>query len=382
MSVKPAYWLWPLFWLLWATPVFATVSRIHVISVGSLGADSSDVAPSAVWLYWYDNATLTLDSAQMSPVDSDSLRWYRVIQPPVEGWNSQIAPGAWAEWTWADGSIDRDNALGIVPWTIHATDSVVTYSPASANFDTADASFIADTVDARLTAAHGSGAWTSGGGGSGGDTVTMYVLNSADSSPVAGLAVWMYPNDGGVALKVNSDPNGIAYFGYTAPDTFLAYSWGTGWNPDSVPFYVYAASAFADSMYVTQTTAASPSAPGLTPVTFNFYDGTGDSVKNVVLQYRLDAGGNAVAYHYDTTKIFDPAKVFEARTNASGQVTVNVVPNDSIWVRGQQTSKTRWIFKAFSPVDGKPLLGGPDGVKLTIPASATGLTYPKDFTGE
>jgi hypothetical protein len=242
---------------------------------------------------------------------------------------------------------------------------------------TIDYDTLAAIVDDSLTASHGSGAWTSGAAGVGGDTVTMYVLNSADSTPVGGVTVWMYPNDGGVALQTQSDANGIAYFGYSAPDTFLAYAWVTGWNPDSTPFYTYADAAFADSMYLTQTTAASPSQANLSAVTFNFMAGSGDTTTNVILRYKLSSTSSE-NWYVDSTWILDPSEVFEARSDTLGQVTVNVVPNDSIYTAGYQTDKTTWQFWAINPTTGKQILGE-DGIKIFVPYSESGLVWPEDF---
>lgn len=129
-------------------------------------------------------------------------------------------------------------------------------------------------------------------------------------------------------------------------------------------------------VYTIVTTAPTP---GLTQIQFFFFDGLGDIIEDVVLQYKLDAGGADYVYHMDSTKIFDPTQWFDVRSEAlTGLATVNVVPNDSILIRGRQTGKTRWIFKAYNPKEKTWLLNGEDGIKLNVPASAGALQYPED----
>lgn len=380
MSVKPAYWLWPLFWLLWATPVFATaISGVYVVSTGSLGTDSTELYPDSVYFFWYDNGALSLDSQKATPVNDDSLAWYTILVPATESWGPAYQPAVWAQWYW-DSDIDRDASVGVVPWTIGHVDSLDQTITASASIDTSDMEYIAGLVEDTLTTNHGAGAWTSDAAGTGAYSDSVWVVNSADTTAIgSGVAVWLTPNGGGTVLKDLTDPNSWAVFSVDA-DTYLVTMWAVGYYTTTVPDTNAVPGANTkDTVYMTATTAASPPAPNLTPITFNFFDGTGDSVKNVGLRYHLDAGGADVAYHFDSTKIFDPTEIFEAWTDASGQVTVNVVPNDSIYVRGLQTGKTRWVFRAYSPETGKELFG-PNGIKLNVTASATALTYPKDFT--
>ena len=97
----------------------------------------------------------------------------------------------------------------------------------------------------------------------------------------------------------------------------------------------------------------------------------------MILRYKLSSTSSE-NWHYDSTKIFDPSEVFEARSAASGQVTINVVPNDKIYTAGYQTGKTRWQIWAINPATGKQILGE-DGIKITVPTSASGLVWPDDF---
>lgn len=223
----------------------------------------------------------------------------------------------------------------------------------------------------------------SGGGGacdsSGPYPDSILVLRCSDSVSLgAGVSVRLIPNNGGDPLDAETDANGWATFSVAA-DTYFVYSWATGYYQAVVPdTNRVPAISVRDTLLLCAVSSPSSPAPALTPVTFRLFDGTGDSLQSGVLYYKLDIGSSITAWSYDSTKIFDPAEIKTAGTNAAGIVTVYVVPNDSIYTDAYETQKTRWIFWARSPKNGDHLLGK-DGVKVYVPASQTALVWPRDF---
>ena len=365
-----------MFVLAWVMVGRANPLAYYVLSVGALGTDSSETNPDSVYFFWYDNIGETYDSVKATAANDDSLVWFKAVAPTTEGWIGTHVPAFWAQWYW-DDEIDRDADVGTVAWSVGFADTLLKDVSATASFDSADASFIADTVDARLTAAHDAGSWTSTASGGGPDTLSLYVYSTADSSGVGGANISLYPNDGGTKLYNYADANGRAQFGL-ANDTILSYVWLSGWYQAApVPDTTVCTLAVADTVWMTQVTAASAPSPALTPVTFIFKDLVGDSIKNVELQYNLDTKSHQV-YHMDSTKVFDYTTVYSARTDSSGTVTVNVIPNDSLLVEGGRTGQTKWKFQAYEPSTGKKLLGE-NGLMLEVTASATAHVYPEDF---
>jgi hypothetical protein len=351
----------------WVSDAGATVNGYFAVTVSNLGTDSSDAAPDSVYMFWYDQSDLSLDSNTMAPVNTDSLAWWHILVPGTEGWTANYQPAAWAQWYFGT-QILRDNALGMVPFT-----GIIDSARAVAGVTSVDSVrkvYLVDSLDQTVTASvsySGSGAYSD----------SIQVLKYADSTALgSGVAVWLTPNGGGTVLKNLTDANGWTMFSADA-DTYLVTSWAVGYYMETQPdTNEVPATNVKDYIYMVATTPASPSAPGLTSVTFNFKTLLGDSLKNIELQYQLYTK-SAQVYHMDSTKIIDYTTVFGARTAASGQVTVNIVPNDSLLIEGNRTGQTWWLFQAYHPETGLPLLGK-DGLKLKVPASATGLTWPGD----
>lgn len=258
---------------------------------------------------------------------------------------------------------------------VHSVDTARQSPNATA---TADTAAIARSVwDDDVVALANRTATATSAAGVGPDTLVYHVLNSADSTPIGGVSIWVYPNEGGTPWKNITESNGIAEFGLNTPDTVLGYTWVSGWTQDTVPDSVLFTAAVRDTLFMTAVTAASPSAANLSAVTFNFMAGSGDTTTNVILRYKLSSTSSE-NWYVDSTWILDPSEVFEARSDTLGQVTVNVVPNDSIYTAGYQTDKTTWQFWAINPTTGKQILGE-DGIKIFVPWSASGLVWPEDF---
>lgn len=274
-------------------------------------------------------------------------------------WN----PAFYAVWWLSDGRTIRDNA----PMVTHVTMGVDSawWSNASVVLDSADLQTIIDGINA--------------GAGTGVYSDSILVLRTTDSTPIgAGARIWLRPNGGGDNLNDITDANGIAEFAVDA-DTFYAYFWSTGYQQVTVPdTNKVGAADCKDTLWVTQTVPASQTSPALTPVTFTFYDGLGVAIKNVVLRYQLESKAATNYHKRDSAIIIDPSKVFEARSNTSGVITINVTPNDSILTTGGKTGETKWRVKAYTPDGLVPLLGN-DGVAINVRASATALAYPQAF---
>jgi len=282
----------------------------------------------------------------------------------------------------ANGSTKREEYDDNPKWTVQivSTDSANTVdtlltgvsATATIDYDT-----LAAIVDDSLTASHGAGSWASSAAGTGAYADSVYLLLSTDSSAIgSGITVWLTPNGGGSVLKDLTDANSWAVFSVDA-DTYLVNTWAVGYYAATVPDTNAVPGANTkDTVFMNPVSPASPPAPGLTPVTFNFKTLLGDSLLNVTLQYQIYTK-SAQVYHMDSTNIFDYTQVFQARSNVNGQVTVNVVPNDSLLVEGGRTGQTWWMFQAYNGETGLPLLGK-DGLKLKVPASAVGLTWPTD----
>ena len=257
---------------------------------------------------------------------------------------------------------------------IHSADSARNIPVVSTSVSDADWAVMADT----LRTEHGAGAWTSGTGGTGAFADTIFAYDSANSAMLQSIRLIVRAPDT-ATLAAGTAPQTTVAAGYAIfaldAETYPVNAAGTGYAMSTAYELETVAANQRDTVFMFPVSAASPSAANLTAVTFNFFDGTGDSIKNVVLQYNLDA--TDVAFHYDSTKIIDPSTVFEARSDASGQVTINIIPNDSLYLPGYREGQTKWKIKAFTP-EGKNLLGN-DGIKIEVPASATGLTYPKDW---
>ena len=226
-----------------------------------------------------------------------------------------------------------------------------------------------------------------GGGGGGGGTCdsigpildSILVLRCSDSASLgASVSVRLVPNGGGDALDKLTNANGYAVFSVVA-DTYFVFAWSVGYFLNVVPdTNRVPGTNTRDTIFMCAMAPATSPAPSLTGVTFNLFNGGGDSLQSAVLYYKLDIGSSISAWSLDSTKVFDPGKVFPVQTSANGQVTVFVVPNDSIYTDGYQTGNTRWIFWAKSPSNGDNLLGK-DGVKVFVPASGTALVWPRDF---
>ncbi len=326
------------------------------------------------WTWLGKGAKCVLSTASdNSTTFTDSLCWdVEVSIDSLESYNSDYAwlPSitAWVYWTTGRGITREPVDITPVVFVLDSLDQAISASVSDADW--------AVGMDSMRTE-HGTGAYNTSGGGLGGDTLTLYVYNSADSTGIGSARVWMYPNDGGTRLEGTSDANGRLQFG-AANDTLLGFAWVSGWFQASpVPDTYIVISAIADTLFMTQTTPASPAAANLTAITFTFFEGDGDSLQDVSLYYTLSSP-SATNYHYDSTKLIDPAKVWELRSDSSGQVTINVIPTDSIYTDGYQTDKVRWHVWATSPRNGDQLLGA-DGIKIRVPGSAAGLSWPKDF---
>jgi hypothetical protein len=207
---------------------------------------------------------------------------------------------------------------------------------------------------------------------------SVRVLRRSDSTAVgAGAVVWLRPNGGGDNYTNLTDANGFAAFSADA-DTFLVLFWSIGYQQEIRPDTNAVLADVHDTVWVTATTPAAQASPDLTPVTFTFFDGLGSAIKNVVLRYQLESKA-ATNYHLrDSSIVLDPSKVFEARSNSSGVVTIQVTPNDSILVTGGKIDQTKWRVKAYTPDGLIPLLGQ-DGVSLNVLASVTARVYPQSF---
>ena len=349
-------------------------STFFTANVGR-GYDQGWEVDSVVFVYQrypHDESLFTIKMTQNTTVDTHS--YYAAIAPA--SYNVNFTMNAWALAYLSTFSYPVPIDVQPAPFQTFSVDTMYGGVTATATVDTAA---VARTVWAPI-AEGGVGlaarTVTSSASGTGVYSDSLKVLRTSDSTGIgAGATVWLRPNDGGNYLTDLTDANGVAEFSVDA-DTFIVYVWASGYQLVTSPDTNGVANK--DTVYtvwMSATVASSPSSAALAGVTFNFFDGTGDSVKNVVLQYNLDS--KEVAIHFDSTKIIDPSTVFEARSDGSGQVTVYVIPNDSLYLPGYRTGETRWQFRAFTP-DGRVLLGQ-DGVKLNVSTSGVTYTYPKDF---
>lgn len=298
----------------------------------------------------------------------DTLARFSIVSPAQldDDNNAQF----YMVWKLSDGRVVRDNTPQITHMSSYA-DYLRTPVSASADVDY-------DSLVLVLEAEFGAGPW-GGGAGTGIYSDSILVIGVPGGTPVgAGAQVKLVPNGGGGFLQQATTANGWAVFSVDA-DSFYVYLWNAGYYQQTVPENNFVAAANTkDTVYMVQVTPATPSAPGLTPVSFTFYDGLGTPIKNVILRYNLESK-STTAYHLrDSSIIFDPSRIFEARSASTGTATINVTPNDSILVAGGQVNKTNWRIKAYTPDGLIPLLGV-DGVSLAVPASQTGLVYPADF---
>lgn len=128
------------------------------------------------------------------------------------------------------------------PVVIATTDPVVGLGSIEWNGSSAvppSAAAIAAAVDTVLTAAHGSGLWTTSGGGAGANEFVYTLTDGVSGAPVAGANVWVTsgssdPNTGIVASGVTDD-NGQVTFWLDAGTWYLwrARSGYNFTNPDS-----------------------------------------------------------------------------------------------------------------------------------------------------
>ena len=333
--------------------VLTTVSR----NFDSWTVDSCRVFLLGGWLganpdsaKWFNTAMVEPQTGTW-PTTHDTLARYAIVTNAQldEDYNPQI----YAVWWLSDGRVIRDNAPNISVFGISAT--------ASVDYDSIYALILS-------AVGGGAGAWSD----------SIIVLRRADSTPVgAGAVVRLVPNGGGDNYQLVTDANGTAPFSMDT-DTFFVYIWALGYQQEAVPDTNAVPGADTkDTVWVAAVTPAAAASPALTPVTFTFMNSLGSGIKNVVLRYQLES--KYTPYHLrDSSITIDPSSIFEARSNASGVVTVQVTPNDSILVLGGKTDQTKWRFKAYTPDGLVPLLGN-DGVSIAVPASQTAWVYPQDF---
>jgi hypothetical protein len=353
----------------------------RMTSVASWGFDSSNYPPDSV-IFYYAQSSYGGDADSMRRLTTalcepsgygapDSLCRYTVVNIAQVSAMTHNPSGIFY-WYLPDGQVLRDNSPQLTS-VIFKVDSL--FQSVSAAVDT---EAVARSVwDDDVVSLANRTATATSAAGVGPDTLTYYVLSSADSTPIGGVSIWVYPNDGGAPWKNITESNGVAEFGLNAPDTILGYTWVSGWTQDTVPDSVFFTAAVADTLLMSQVVPAAPAAAGLTAVTFDFHKGTGDSTQNVIVRYKLYSPSTE-NWHSDSSKVLDPTEVFETRSDATGTATINVVPNDAIFTSGYQTGKTQWHIWAISPNTGKHILGE-DGIKITVPTSASGLIWPRDF---
>ena len=365
-----------LFGLLFAGPIAERgesqlTSTFFTTSVSRGFDDSWEVtACSLFWQRYPHDESLTV--AQMiQNTTGDTHSYYFAIAPA--SYNKNFTLNAWARAYLTDGR-DVDLVVHAAPFQTISVDTMYGDVTAVATVDSTDFAYVWNANITPLA----SRTVTSSASGTGVYSDSIRILRTSDSTGVgAGATVWLRPNDGGDNLTDLTDANGWSEFSVDA-DTFIVYFWATGYQMQTIPDTNRVANAdTTDTVWVVATTAAAPSGAGLTPVTFNFFDGTSDSIQNVILHYKLTSRDNE-AWHFDSSKVFDLSEVFEARSAASGQVTVNLVPNDSIYTTGYQVDRTEWHFWAINPETGRQILGE-EGIKLNVTASASGLTWPKSF---
>ena len=364
----------------------------RMTSVVTWPNDSTDYPPDSVRFY-YGQATFG--------GDADSMRVLVPLFCELEGWTKpdtlcayvivntslfpldEYNPSGIFLWYYggATPKILRDNSPSLTTVTLKV-DSL--FQAVSASLTATDIGLIADSVDSILTDAHGTGAWTSGSGGSGDFPETLFVMDTSNGDAIVVSAR--------VSVK-NTDTASAAPgtgFLFTNASGFVIYSLdaATGYPVTmSVQGFIQetayqlkdvAGPGGRDTIKVYAASASPPSPAGLTSVEFVFYWPDGDSIKNVQMHYKLESSSSE-NWHFDSTKTFDASKTFEAdRSSVAGLVTISVVPNDSIYTTGYQTDKTTWRFWAYNPKT-KSQLFGEQGIQLTIPASGAALIYPRDF---
>ena len=324
-----------------------------------------------VWQrYPHDESVFTFKMTQNTTTDTHS--YYFAIAPA--SYNAGYTLNAWANAYITTLAYPIQLPVHPAPFQTISLDTMYGGVTAVATVDSTDFAYVWNANITPLA----SRTVTSSASGTGVYSDSIRILRTSDSTGVgAGATVWLRPNDGGDNLTDLTDANGWSEFSVNA-DTFIVYFWATGYQMQTIPDTNRVANAdTTDTVWVVATTAAAPSGAGLTPVTFNFFDGTSDSIQNVILHYKLTSRDNE-AWHFDSSKVFDLSEVFEARSAASGQVTVNLVPNDSIYTTGYQVDRTEWHFWAINPETGRQILGE-EGIKLNVTASASGLTWPKSF---
>lgn len=221
------------------------------------------------------------------------------------------------------------------------------------------------------------GRTAAGASGAGAYACSTYVHDGVN--PIgAGVVVWAYPNGGGTPLKNTTDANGFAKFSLDA-DTFLVYAWTAGYTQTTVPETLEVAGAIAgNTLQMDAVASGSPSSPALTLVSFVFYDAEGSPIKEVPLSFELEPMGGSDMHHLDSLKSVVPKRKGTARSDSTGKVAIDVVPNDSIVVNGNEVGTTRYRVRAWDPTSGLPLLGE-SGILLNVTASATEKRYPRDF---
>jgi hypothetical protein len=282
------------------------------------------------------------------PTTHDTLTRYAIVT--TGNLDVDYNPQFYAVWWLSDGRVIRDNTPNVTVFGVSAT--------ASVDYDS-----IADIVAAAC------------GGGTGVNAVRIYVRDTANDVNVNGVWALIYNADQ-VTLEGQGTTNSFGYYDFALNNgTYLG-------RVNTPPTYLQETAH--DTIVVsgvTQDTIEVYSSvnPGLTQIAFAFFDGTGNTIKNVMLGYQLES--KYPAYHLrDSSFTLDPSTVFWARTNASGVAYLNVIPNDSIVNPGGKIGETRWRIRASSPAGQLPLLGN-DGVSLDVPASSTTLLYPQDFGG-
>lgn len=345
--------------LLMASLAFSDAYQYTGLSVFNFATDSSGYPPDSVWMAGWTYVGAGPDTGKYFNKDSVQIRWpahwrnsagttqvdstSALVKLFVASLNDTIQPVAALFWRDNNGFVTKEPVLFGPPQIVHLVDTIL---------------------------AGGGGSST----GTGPYAASVYVLNGA--VPIATATVRAQPNGGGPFLQGETDANGLVVFS-TLADTLLLYAYATGYSQDVVPDTIRVPGVDAtDTLQMDAVTTGAPPSPNLTQILFYFYDGTGGIIKNVEMAYTLKTTATYV-YHLDSTKIIDPSEVHHMWSDATGLVTVNVIPNDSLLVKGGRTGETRWNFKATSPLENKNLLGD-DGIDLNVPASDTSLVYPRD----
>lgn len=223
-----------------------------------------------------------------------------------------------------------------------------------------------------------------GGAGTGANTITLVAYDSvtAHTQTIQGAVISVYQPDTS-ALVAGTGPRstdvaGIQTFNLDNA-TYPVNIKAAGFFTETAYQLLVVTANSTDTIWMWHVTPAAPPASGLTSVIFTFEDGLGNGIKNVQIEYWLDGADNQDVFHVDGTRLFDAGTKTLTETDANGQVTISVVPNDSILVTGDDKDQTFWRFTAKSPISGADIFD-PDGKPLRVPASATALSYPLQRT--